>query len=133
MGIASFFGLGGEAAAAPITAVGNVLDALFTSDDERLDKQALLTKLAQQPNLAQVELNKVEAGHRSIFVAGWRPAIGWVCAIGLSMTFIINPILQWLTAKPGPALPNDIILELVLGLLGLGALRTFEKLKGKAK
>jgi len=126
-------GLLGGSAAAPITAVGNVLDSLFTSDEEKLDKQALLTKLAQQPNLAQVELNKVEAGHRSIFVAGWRPAIGWVCAIGLLMTFIVNPFLQWLTGDAGPALPNDIILELVLALLGLGALRTVEKMNGKAK
>lgn len=133
MGFLSFLGFGGEAAAAPITAVGNVLDALFTSDGEKLTLENAKLRLAQQPNLAQVELNKVEAGHRSIFVAGWRPAIGWVCAIGLFMTFIVNPILQWSTGNPGPALPNDIILELVLALLGLGALRTFEKMKGTAK
>lgn len=133
MGIASFFGFGGEAAAAPITAVGNVLDALFTSDDERLDKKVILTRLAQQPNLAQVELNKVEASHRSMFVAGWRPAIGWVCAIGLFLTFIINPLLQWWTGVDGPDLPQDIILELVLALLGLGALRTVEKMNGRSK
>ena len=126
-------GIFGSAAAAPITAVGNVLDALFTSDDEKLDKQALLTKLAQQPNLAQVELNKVEAQHRSIFVAGWRPAIGWICAMGLGMIFIVNPVLQWASMKPGPELPQGIILELVLALLGLGALRTVEKMNGRAK
>lgn len=132
MGILSFFG-GGAAVAAPVTAIGNVLDALFTSDEERLDKQALLTKLAQQPNLAQVELNKVEAQHRSLFVAGWRPFIGWVCGVGLAFMFLINPILQWYSAKPGPELPEDIILELVLALLGLGALRTVEKMNGRAK
>ena len=126
-------GIFGSAAAAPITAVGNVLDALFTSDEEKLDKQALLTKLAQQPNLAQVELNKVEAQHRSIFVAGWRPAIGWICAAGLGMIFIVNPVLQWWSMKPGPELPQGIILELVLALLGLGALRTVEKMNGRAK
>jgi len=131
MGI--FSGLLGSAAAEPITAVGNVLDKLFTSDDEKLEKSIIMTRLAQQPNLAQVELNKVEAGHRSIFVAGWRPAIGWVCAAGLFLTFIVNPILQWFTGEPGPALPNDIILELVLALLGLGALRTVEKMNGRAK
>ena len=131
MGVLS--GLLGGSAAAPITAVGNVLDALFTSDEEKLDKQIIMQRLAQQPNLAQVELNKVEAQHRSIFVAGWRPAIGWVCAIGLLMTFIVNPFLQWTTVEPGPAFPNDIILELVLALLGLGALRTVEKMNGRAK
>ena len=126
-------GLLGSAAAEPITAVGNVLDQLFTSDEEKLDNNIIMTRLAQQPNLAQVELNKVEAGHRSIFVAGWRPAIGWICAAGLAMTFIINPFLQWFTSKPGPTLPQDIMLELVLALLGLGALRTVEKMNGRAK
>ncbi len=124
---------GGEAVAAPVTAVGNVLDQLFTSDEERLDKEIIKQRLAQQPALAQVELNKVEAGHRSLFVAGWRPFIGWVCGVGLAFMFLINPILQWASAKPGPELPQDIILELVLALLGLGALRTYEKMKGRAK
>lgn len=128
----SFF-TGGEAVATPVNAVGNVLDQLFTSDEERLDKKIVMERLQQQPALAQVELNKVEAQHRSIFVAGWRPAIGWICAIGLGFMFVINPMLQWYTSKPGPELPEDVILELVLALLGLGALRTFEKLKGKAK
>lgn len=124
---------GGDAVAKPVEAVGNVLDALFTSDEERLDKKIVLERLAQQPGLAQVELNKVEAGHRSLFVAGWRPFIGWVCGVGLAFMFLINPILQWASAKAGPELPQDVILELVLALLGLGALRTFEKMKGRAK
>ena len=122
-----------SSAAAPITAVGNVLDALFTSDEEKLDKKIIMQRLAQQPALAQVELNKVEAQHRSLFVAGWRPFIGWVCGVGLTFMFLINPILQWWSSKPGPELPQDIILELVLALLGLGALRTVEKLSGRAK
>ena len=124
---------GGDAVAAPVTAVGNVLDQLFTSDEERLDKKIVLERLAQQPGLAQVELNKVEASHRSMFVAGWRPFIGWVCGVGLAFMFLVNPIMQWWSAKDGPDLPEDIILELVLALLGLGALRTFEKMKGRAK
>lgn len=132
MSFLSFF-TGGEAVAAPVTAVGNVLDALFTSDEEKLDKKIVMQRLAQQPGLAQVELNKVEAQHRSLFVAGWRPFIGWVCGVGLLFMFLANPILQWLSAKPGPELPEDIILELVIALLGLGALRTFEKMKGKSK
>ena len=133
MGIASFFGIGGDTLAAPVTAVGNVLDALFTSDEEELTLENAKLRLLQQPNLAQVELNKVEAQHRSVFVAGWRPAIGWVCALGLFMTFIINPILQWSTSKAGPTLPDDIMMELVIALLGLGALRTVEKMQGRTK
>jgi len=126
-------GLLGSGAAAPITAVGNVLDSLFTSDEEKLDKKIIMERLAQQPGLAQVELNKVEAQHRSLFIAGWRPFIGWVCGVGLTFMFLINPIMQWYTSKDGPALPEDIILELVIALLGLGALRTVEKMNGRSK
>lgn len=131
----SFWGFlsGGEAVAAPVNAVGNVLDQLFTSDEERLDKKIVMERLMQQPGLAQVELNKVEAQHRSMFVAGWRPFIGWVCGVGLTFMFLINPMLQWWTSKDGPELPEDVILELVIALLGLGALRTVEKLKGRSK
>ena len=124
---------GGEAAAKPITAVGNVLDALFTSKDEKLTHEEVRIRLAQQPDLAQIELNKVEAAHRNMFVAGWRPFIGWVCGLGLVNMFLVNPWIQWIAARAGPNLPKDIILELVLALLGLGALRTLEKIKGRAK
>jgi hypothetical protein len=123
----------GKASAAPIEAVGNVLDGLFTSDEERLDKQALLTKLAQRPNLAQVELNKVEAMHRSTFVAGWRPFIGWVCGFGLANAFLLNPWIEWVAQRTGPNIPMEIMMELVIALLGLGALRTVEKINGRAK
>lgn len=120
-------------AAEPVQAVGTVLDSLFTSDEERLDKKILIERLRQQPALAQVALNQVEAQHRSLFVAGWRPSLGWICAMGLAFTFLVNPVLQWLTGQPGPELPTNIMLELVLGMLGLGALRTVEKLSGRAK
>lgn len=132
MSILDFF-KAGEAVATPVNAVGNVLDKLFTSDEEREILELAKQRLAQQPQIAQIELNKIEASHRSLFVAGWRPAIGWVCAIGLAFMFVLNPLLQWKTGKDGPMLPEDIILELVLALLGLGALRTYEKIKGRAK
>ena len=85
--------LGGDTIASPITAIGNVFDKLFTSDEERLKAQAVLDKLAQYPAELQVELNKVEAQHRSIFVAGWRPAIGWICCLGLGYAWILQPII----------------------------------------
>ncbi len=123
----------GKTAAEPIEAVGNVIDGLFTSDEERLDKQAVLERIRQQPLLVQAEINKVEVSHRSVFVAGWRPFIGWVCGIGLAFIFVINPIVQWWTGKPGPAMAMNSLMELVLALLGLGALRTVEKRMGISK
>ena len=125
---------GGKAVAEPIEAVGNVLDALFTSDDERLDKEIIKQRLAQQPALAQAEITKVQAQHRSTFVAGARPFILWVCGLGFLFSFVINPILQWIAPESGsPVLPLDVMMELTLAMLGLAGLRTVEKLQGKSK
>ena len=123
----------GGSAAQPIEAVGNVLDKLFTSDDERAQANAVMAKLAQHPSELQIELNKIEASHRSIFVAGWRPFLGWVCGCGLSFVFVINPVIQWYSGKPGPTMPIDVMSELVVAMLGLGGLRTFEKIQGRSK
>ena len=125
---------GGKAVAEPIEAVGNVLDALFTSDDERLDKGIIKQRLAQQPALAQAEITKVQAQHRSTFVAGARPFLMWVCGLGFLFAFIINPILAWLMPEGGvPILPLKVMMELTLAMLGLAGLRTVEKLQGKTK
>lgn len=117
----------------PIEAVGNVIDQLFTSDDERLSHAEVLRRLALQPQLAQIELNKVEAQHRSIFVAGARPFIMWVCGVALAFTFVANPVVMWATGQPGPEMQTEFLMELVIALLGLGAMRTFEKVKRVAK
>lgn len=123
----------GGSAAQPIEAIGNVFDKLFTSDEERAQAEAVLAKMAQEPHLLQAEINKIEASHRSVFVAGWRPLLGWVCGVGLGFAYIANPVIQWLTGEAGPVLPMDYMAELVMALLGLGGLRTVEKIKGKAK
>jgi len=134
----------GSGAAQPIEAVGNVLDKLFTSDEEKLDKKALLLKLAQEPSIAQIELNKVEASHRSTFVAGWRPYIGWVCGTSLAVFFIpqyVVATMVWIKiiaangfmeVVPYPSTAEGLM-ELVMALLGLGLLRTSEKVVGRAK
>ena len=133
--LASLFG---RAAAEPVKAIGNVIDGLFTSDEERLDKQALLARIAQQPQLATLEIARVQAAHRHWFVAGARPAVTWACALGLLFAFVLNPILAWLASingQPIPAvpIPTDTMLELVLAVFGLGALRTAEKMTGRAQ
>lgn len=102
---------------------------------ERAKIEAQLVQHANQVNLAQVDLNKQEAGHGSIFVAGWRPFIGWICGAGLAWAFVIAPVVEWGLAvwAPGAKLPEarlDFLFELVLAMLGLGGLRTFEKMRG---
>ena len=133
MSIWSIF-TGGSKVAEPIEAVGNVLDDLFTSDEEELTLEIAKQRLSQKPALAQSEINKVQAQHRSVFVAGARPFLMWVCGVGFLFAFVINPILQWLIPEQGtPELPLDVMLELTLGMLGLAGLRTIEKIKGVAK
>ncbi len=116
-----------------IKETGNALDNLFTSKDEKLTHAEVFERIKQNPQRWQADINKTEAAHRSIFIAGWRPFIGWVCGLGLANTFLINPWLQWLLSRSGPELPQDIMLELILALLGLGALRTVEKMNGRSK
>lgn len=134
-----FSDLFSSTAAAPIDAIGSVFDKLFTTDDERLAAEAVMTKLKMHPAELQVELNKVEAGHRSMFVAGWRPFIGWVCGVALLYNFIIRDILSWYLSQSGsnfahpPELAMEHLMTILLGMLGLGGLRTVEKLKGKSK
>ena len=123
----------GGAAVSAIQGVANVVDQFVETEDEKRAWEVLKAKMAQEPQLAQIELNKVEAAHRTMFVAGWRPAVGWVCAVGLAFAFLVNPILQWTINKPGPELPLDIMMELVIGMLGLAGLRTVEKMTGKTK
>jgi hypothetical protein len=123
----------------PVEAVGNVLDALFTSDKERLDKKAVLVRIAQQPGLLQLEINKIEAAHKTVFVAGWRPFIGWVCGLALFYNFIARDLMVWALAlttadtPPPPLLHLDVLKTILYALLGLGGMRTFEKLQGRAK
>jgi len=133
MGILSSLFGGGSAVAQPIEAIGNIIDSVFTSDEERAQGELLKQKLAMKPALMQAEINKVQAGHRSTFVAGARPFLMWVCGMGFLFAFVINPILQWIAPELGsPELPLDAMLELTLAMLGLAGLRTVEKLNGKA-
>ena len=122
----------GGGIAEPIKAIGNVLDKLFTSDDERLTHDEVLTRLAQRPNEVQAEINKVEAQHRSIFVAGWRPFIGWVCGIGFLYDILIRPIANGFGLH-FPPIDTEMLKAIVFALLGLGAYRTIEKIKNKTK
>lgn len=91
------------------------------------------TKLAQ----GQMEINKTEAASASLFVSGWRPAIGWVCAGIFAANYIGVPLLAWVSPSMGWAAPPRLdigeVLPVMLGMLGLGGLRTAEKIKGIVK
>lgn len=82
----------------------------------------------------QNEVNKIEAQHRSIFVAGWRPFIGWVCGLALLYNFVIRDLVAWIMPEiMPPALQMEHLITILMGMLGLGGLRTYEKLKDKSK
>jgi hypothetical protein len=131
--------LGGDNVAKPIEAVGNIVDELFTSKEEKLTHEEMKMRILQKPSLIQTEINKIEAQHRSIFVAGWRPFIGWVCGSALLYNFIIRDLIGWVILNLGvdvslpPALQMDHLITVLVGMLGLGGLRTWEKFKGKTK
>lgn len=86
----------------------------------------------------QLEINKAEATHKSLFVAGWRPGVGWICALALGWNFILQPLITWGFVIYGNPIENAPVLEtaelttILLGMLGLGGLRTYEKRLGVA-
>ena len=99
----------------------------------------LAEKQAHEAAMAQVATNQAEAKHRSVFVAGWRPFIGWTCGVALAYHFVVAPLILFGVTIAGieiPALPvfdMDSLMTVLLGMLGLGGLRTYEKSKGLTK
>lgn len=82
----------------------------------------------------QTKINEVEAQHRSLFVSGWRPSVGWVCSLAFAYHFVAFPIIQTLYPDTNfPVLDTEPLFTVLLGMLGLGGLRTYEKLKDKTK
>lgn len=135
---------------APVIAslVDGVLDKIPNVNDRAKAKEDLEQELLGIVSIAtrgQLEINKQEAAHKSIFVAGWRPFIGWVCGVGIAWQFVVIPILNWvilllvinnpeLEGIPNlPALDMAELMGLVFALLGMGGLRSFEKSRGVAR
>jgi hypothetical protein len=128
-----------------VEAVGKIADELFTSDKERLDAEIEFRKVDASLSIAQTEVNKAEAGHASVFVAGWRPAVGWCGAAAMAYQFLIYPLmvwawnlaqaLGWLPAglSAPPMLDTDALWVILSGMLGIAGARTFEKVKGVAR
>ena len=126
-------------AADPITAVADLAGTVINNiwpDKTEAERAQLAAAVAIVQG--QLQVNQAEAASPSVFVAGWRPAIGWVCGGALAYTYLLYPILMWAAAiwwpnLSPPKLGNDgMLYELLLGMLGLGGLRTFEKVKSVA-
>ena len=131
----------------PITAGIGLVDTFigkFVKDKdlaEKLKAQARSEEFSGDLSLrtGQMEINKVEAGHKSVFVSGWRPFVGWVCGMGLFVKFLLLPIASWIAVVGFDVSASDIpefsiveLLTLLGGMLGLAKLRTDEKTKGVA-
>ena len=121
-----------------IEPISDILDKLIPDKDLKYKLQHELNQELHKANIAQLEVNKVEAQHRSVFVAGWRPFTGWVCASALAYHFILEPIIVFGLALNNiqltlPQFDMGSLLTVLMGMLGLGGLRTFEKTKGITK
>lgn len=128
-----------------VEAVGGVLDELFTSKEEKLSHDEIMERIKQNPQKAQWKINQIEAGHRTVWVAGWRPAIGWVAAISLFFFYVPQYVVStyiwvkaiamagWVTPLPAYPTSADGVLELVGAMLGIAILRSAEKARGLTK
>ena len=128
---------------AVLPAVTDIVGRFLPEDKEKKaaaerEIKAKLTDSLAQIDLAQLGINKIEAGHRSVFVSGWRPFIGWTCGVALAYTYVLQPILVFILAQSGylvqlPQMDLSVMMPVLLGMLGLGGLRSFEKFKGVSK
>lgn len=140
--------LGGAAIGGIVGGVMKGLDDLFTSDEEREvlknkkeEMHIRLTEVLNQPHILQAMTNIEEAKHPSIFVAGWRPALGWLCVFCLAYAWIVRDAVIIAMGIYGhaeligkmPVIDGGEMMTLVLALLGLGGIRSYEKIKGAAR
>lgn len=129
-------------------ALGPILDGVLKLIPDRNAREAAKEQFENQMLSAmtalvqgQLAINQKEAEHGSIFVAGWRPAVGWICGLGLFWNFIVQPIFMWVAflipegadLASAPKLDIGELITILLGMLGLGGMRTYEKRLGVAR
>jgi len=119
--------------------VTGLLDKFIEDKDKKnaiaFELSTMAEKHAQELSKAQLEVNKTEAAHRSLFVSGWRPAVGWTCCLGLASNYLLIPMANFALALADstievPILDMSTMMPVLMGMLGLGAMRTVEKAKG---
>ena len=123
--------------------VSGILDKVIPDSDMKAKLAHEIATMsdthAQQALLAQLEINKAEAASGSLFKGGWRPAVGWICAIAFGYHFVLQPLLIFVLTASGVDLPDlpefdmGTLLTVLGGMLGIGGLRTVEKAKGLTK
>ena len=128
--------------------IGQVLGKVLPDPAAAAEAKIRLAELVQRGELAfldadvkvaigQMEINKEEAKSGSLFVAGWRPAVGWICAVALSYQFVVRPLLAWYSLIAAIPVPPELdiatLMTLLFGMLGMGGMRMYEKGKGVAR
>ena len=118
--------------------VGTVIDDLHFSGEEKQKLKLQMKEIDAKLKEKQLDINKVEAGHRSIFVSGWRPFLGWISGLSIGYVYLFQPLLDMILQMFGVevdwvVLDLGQLMPLILGMLGLGGLRSFEKAKGLTK
>lgn len=132
-----------------ITSAIDIIGRFIPDPEEKAKAQLEVMKLQQSSEFKQIEadlqsmqmqadINKTEAAHANVWVAGWRPFIGWVCGAGLALQFILFPMVFWIgqlanVAIIMPQLPFEMIMTMLGGMLGIGGMHTYEKVKGVVK
>jgi len=118
--------------------VTGLLDKVIQDKDQKTllahEIATMAEKHGQDLAKAQLEVNKTEAAHKSLFVAGWRPAVGWVCVLGMTGNFLVIPFTNFILALTGseitiPLIETSEMMPVLMGMLGLGTMRTIEKTK----
>lgn len=119
--------------------VTGLLDKFIEDKDKKnaiaFELSTMAERHAQELAKAQLDVNKTEAAHKSLFVSGWRPAVGWVAVLGMASNFLVIPVANFVLALANstiivPILDLSEMMPVLLGMLGLGAMRTAEKVKG---
>ena len=121
-----------------IKTVGGVIDDMHFSGEEKEKLKLQFAEVEAKLKEKQLDINKVEAGHRSVFVSGWRPFLGWISGLSIGYVYLFQAIFDMILQMFGVEV-NWVVLDLgqlmplILGMLGLGGLRSFEKAKGLTK
>lgn len=122
--------------------VTSLLDKFIEDKDQKAklahEVATMAEKHALELSRAQLDVNRVEAGHANIFVSGWRPAVGWVCVLGMAGNFMVIPFSNFVLALLEipvriPLIDTATMMPVLMGMLGLGTLRTYEKKAGVSK